>query len=103
MPRDERVGVGGVAVHDRLLVRVAVFAEQLAGIGEVAAHVRADLGPGGQAVARQDRVVTGLGVQRVDRVPPAGDVVVAQVEVDVVVHEVLRDQDALLGRLTSSS
>jgi hypothetical protein len=30
---------------------------------------------------------------------PAGDVVVAQVEVDVVVDEVLSDQDALRGQL----
>ncbi|KFF98686.1 hypothetical protein IQ62_23225 [Streptomyces scabiei] len=91
--------MGGVSVDDRLLVRVAVVAEQFPGVGEVAADVLVDLRPGGQAVAGEDRVVAGLGGQRVDGLLPAGDVVVAQVEVDVVVDEILGDQDALLGQL----
>lgn len=50
-------------------------------------------------MAGEDRVVTGFGGQRGDHLLPACDVVVAQVEVDVVVDEVLRHQDALLGEL----
>jgi hypothetical protein len=91
--------VGRVLVDDCLLVRVAVVAEQFAGVGQVAADVRVDLRAGGQPVAGEDRVVTGLRGQGADGVLPAGDVVVAQVEVDVVVDEVLGDQDALLGQL----
>lgn len=88
----------GVLVDDRLLVGVAVVAEQFAGVGEVAADVCVHLRAGGQAVAREDRVVAGFGGQRVDGLLPAGDVVVAEVEMDVVVDEVLGDQDALLGQ-----